>query len=241
MSVTSLPPCLSPTRLSRYAGGLALCVIGALAGAQPNGNAPTNGVYTCSDAQGRRLTSDRPIMACIDREQREIGRSGAVRRVIPPTLTAAERDAREALEREAAIERQRVHEAQQRDRALAARYPNQAVLEASRKDALAQTQAVVDTAQQRIAELTRDRKKLDGEMEFYRGNPSRAPASLRHAIEDIEQELQAQRRAIASQQDERDRINARFDEQAGRLRPLWEARTAAAQDNVVDPSLRQRR
>ena len=29
------------------------------------------GIYTCVDATGRRITSDRPIMSCIDREQRE--------------------------------------------------------------------------------------------------------------------------------------------------------------------------
>ena len=28
------------------------------------------GIYTCVDAQGRRLTSDRPIVQCADREQR---------------------------------------------------------------------------------------------------------------------------------------------------------------------------
>ena len=27
-------------------------------------------IYTCVDAQGRRITSDRPIAACMDREQR---------------------------------------------------------------------------------------------------------------------------------------------------------------------------
>ena len=35
-------------------------------------------IYTCIDAQGRRITSDRPIPQCLDREQRELSRSGIV-------------------------------------------------------------------------------------------------------------------------------------------------------------------
>ncbi|OYX12745.1 MAG: DUF4124 domain-containing protein, partial [Acidovorax sp. 32-64-7] len=30
----------------------------------------TGSIYTCVDRQGRRLTADRPIAECLDREQR---------------------------------------------------------------------------------------------------------------------------------------------------------------------------
>ena len=65
---------------------LALCGGPVLAQTEPAG-----GIYSCVDAYGRRLTSDRPILSCIDREQRELNRSGGTRRVIPPTLSATER------------------------------------------------------------------------------------------------------------------------------------------------------
>ena len=73
---------------------LAACALlwgttGALA--QGSGTPAPGGIYTCIDAHGRRLTSDRPIPACIDREQRELNRDGTVRRIIPPTLTATDR------------------------------------------------------------------------------------------------------------------------------------------------------
>ena len=84
--------------------GLAAAVLGgAPAWAQAGKQGAAGGIYTCIDAHGRRLTSDRPILSCIDREQRELNSSGTTRRVIPPTLTAAEREAREARERELAI------------------------------------------------------------------------------------------------------------------------------------------
>ncbi|WP_432214584.1 DUF4124 domain-containing protein, partial [Salmonella enterica] len=36
------------------------------------------GIYTCVDAKGRKLTADRPILDCIDREQKELNASGQV-------------------------------------------------------------------------------------------------------------------------------------------------------------------
>ena len=81
-------------------GGLLLATLGAdLARAQAPG--PSGGIYTCVDAKGRKITSDRPIVDCIDREQVELNPSGTVRRKVGPSLTAQERAAEEAKEREA--------------------------------------------------------------------------------------------------------------------------------------------
>ncbi len=205
--------------------GLAAAVLGgAPAWAQAGKQGAAGGIYTCIDAHGRRLTSDRPILSCIDREQRELNSSGTTRRVIPPTLTDAEREAREARERELAIERQRAQNIIRRDQALITRYPDKAAHDAGRAEALSQTQIVVDAAEARLAELAKERKALDDEMEFYRKDPSKAPAKVRRGIEDNAQAVEAQRRAIAGQQDERNRINARFDEEAARLQQLWQAR-----------------
>ena len=188
--------------------------------------APGGGIYSCVDAQGRRITADRPIAACIDRPQSELNRSGTTVRVIPPSPTATEREAQQAREREAVLERQRARDALRRDQGLVNRYPNAAAHDADRKKALAQTQSVIDTAQKRIDELQADRKVLDEEMEFYRKDPSRAPGKLRRAIESNAQDVQEQRRAIASQQEEQDRINARYDAEAAHLKTLWAGMSA---------------
>ncbi len=201
---------------------LALCSAPALAQTEAAG-----GIYSCVDAHGRRLTSDRPILSCIDREQRELNRSGSTRRVIPPTLSATEREARARQEREAELAQQRARDAISRDQALVTRYPDKAAHEAGRREALAQTQAVTQVAQQRLVELATERKTLDEEMEFYRKDPSKAPVKLRRDIEHNTQSVAEQRRAIAAQQGERDRINARFDEEARRLQALWPGRQPA--------------
>ena len=203
----------------------ALLALALLCGA---GWAEAQAIYSCTDRQGRHLKSDRPSLDCLDREQRELGRSGATRRVIPPTPTAAERAARESEERELATARERALNMVRRDQALLMRYPDAASHDAARAQALAQTQVVVDTAERRIAELAAERQALDEEMEFYRKDPSRAPPKLRRDLDDNTQATQAQRRAIAAQQDERQRIHARFDEEAARLNPLWSARSVDA-------------
>ena len=196
-------------------------------GASAQTGQPPPHIYACIDAQGHRLTSDRLIMACLDREQRELSGTGVVVRVIPPSLSAAERNAREARERDAALQIQRQREAIRRDQALLARYPDKAAHQDSRNQALAQVQTTIDAIQRRIAALTSERQTLDNELEFYHGNPAKAPAKLQRAINDNTQAMQEQRRVLASQQDERQRINARFDEQTSRLQPLWDAKTAA--------------
>lgn len=47
-------------------------------------------IYSCTDAKGRRITSDRPIAECLDREQRELSNTGTVKRIVKPVMTAEE-------------------------------------------------------------------------------------------------------------------------------------------------------
>ena len=42
-------------------------------------------MYTCVDAKGNTIVRDRPIVECLDREQRVLNRDGSVQRVVPPT------------------------------------------------------------------------------------------------------------------------------------------------------------
>lgn len=214
--------------------GVLLALTASWAGAQNSG--AVGSIYTCVDAQGRRLTSDRPILACNDREQRELNNSGTTKRVVGPTLTAKEREAEEARKRDAEADRQRARDAIRRDEALVNRYPNAAAHDEGRKKALAQSQVVVDAAQARIDDLKQERKGLDEEMEFYKKDPSKAPAKVRRAIEANAEAVGTQQRAIASQHDERSRINAQFDEQLARLKLLWQAQASGSSGPASSPA-----
>lgn len=193
-------------------------------------------IYTCIDAKGRRLTSDRPILDCIDREQQELGPSGKVVRKIGPSLTAEEQKAAEDRVRKETEEREHQLEEKRRDRALLARYPDRASHDKERKGQLAAVDVVIAAARERESELKWQRKQLDTELEFYGKDMKRAPALLKRHYADNDNAQATQERYIASQLEEKGRINARFDEELGRLAPLWAQVTAAAAASAASPS-----
>lgn len=211
MKTTRKPLGVPPLSSAAFAAALALFTAHAAA----------SGIYTCVDASGRRLTSDRPILECIDREQRELNPSGTVRRVIAPSYTAQERAALEAKARKDAEEQRRLADERLRLRALATRFPDQASFERERAAAMATLEEVMASASRRTSELRIERRRLDGEVEFYAKDPARAPASLRRAIEDNERALQAQERFIADQTKERQRVADYFDDIQAQLLTLW--------------------
>lgn len=162
------------------------------------------GIYSCTDASGRRITSDRPITQCLDREQRELGSSGTVKRVIPPSYTADERARIEAEKRKEAEAQARIADEKRRDKALFMRYPNKAAHDRERAEALNQ-----------------QRREIDTELEFYQNDPKKAPEWLRRKLEDNDHEQKTQQRFLFAQVEEKARVNARFDEELARLRRLW--------------------
>lgn len=181
------------------------------------------GIYVCVDAKGRRLTSDRPIMECLDREQRELSSSGVTRRVVPASLTAEERARAQAQAEAEAAQRARDMDQKRRDRALLARYPNQRLHDAEREKQLAQLTGSKSVIEQRQAELRQQQQALHDEMQFYRQDPSKAPAWLKHRVADNASQLATQEQLLANHAQERQRLNARFDEELLRLKQLWGA------------------
>lgn len=201
-------------------GAILLATLGAeFASAQ---GAPGS-IYTCTDRQGRRLTADRPIPECTDREQRELGPTGVVRRQIGPTLTEHERSALDAQRRKEAEERTRLLEDRRRERVLTARYPDKPTHDVERTAAIQLVDDVTATAEKRIADLAQQRKALDLEMEFYKRDPSKAPMDLRRKIAENEDSIVERQRFIADQEREKRRIHERFDTELAQLRRLWEA------------------
>ena len=179
------------------------------------------GIYSCVDSKGRKLTSDRPIAECADREQKLLNPSGTVREKVGPTLTAPERAEVEAREKLELQERARRDEDKRRDRALLLRYPSRAVHDVERAEALKQIGVVKAAAANRVEELLRQRVALDAEMEFYKKDPGKAPPPLRRQVDELAKNLAVQKRFIADQEGEITRVNVRFDEELGRLQQLW--------------------
>jgi len=176
-------------------------------------------IYTCVDSTGKRLTSDRPIPECQNRDQRLLNSDGSTRQVVPPTPTADERAAAEAREQQEALARANQREAIRRDRNLLMRFPNEAAHGKARESALEDTRKAMRTSEARLALLEKERKPLLDESEFYVGKP--LPPKLKQQIEGNDAATEAQRSLLANQQLEIGRVNALYDAELERLRKLW--------------------
>ncbi len=201
-------------RALRLSGGV-LCLLLLASGAV------AQGIYTCVDAKGRKITADRPIPDCIDRDQQELSRSGTVIRKVSPTLTAKERAVQDEKEKLAAIETTRQQDEKRRERALLLRYPNRKAHDRERNIALAVVEDIIASSQKRTQTLIEERVALDTEMEFYLKDPSKAPFALKGRLESNISNQKAQQQFVISQGLEKARLNRRFDEELVTLQQLW--------------------
>ena len=232
VSVTSPSGLPVVSRLVRRVGVAWLAVLASV-------SAYAQSVYTCTDARGRKLTSDRPIPECTDREQKVLGPTGTVKGTVAPTLTARERADEEEKAKALQEDQARVTEEKRRNRALLMRYPKQAAHDRERAESLAQVGTVRHSAETRLAELRRDKARLDTEMEFYRQDPKKAPPLLRRQVDEVNQSIAAQQRFIADQDAEATRINQRFDEELVRLKRLWAQQSASVAGSAPSAPARQ--
>jgi hypothetical protein len=212
---------------------IACCAAALLGGSTLGASAqvPAGSIYTCIDSNGRRLTSDRPIANCTDREQRVLNRDGSLRLVIPPSLTADERTAREAQERKVAAEQAARREAVRADRNMMQRYSDEAAHDKAREAAIDRARLSLDASRKRLEELAAERKPLDDEAEFYKSKT--LPTKLKAQFDANDAAVQAQRALIGTAEAELVRLNALYDAELARLRKLW----AGAEPGSLGPDV----
>ena len=186
-----------------------------------SGNAMAQSIYTCVDGKGRKITSDRQIAECTDRTQHELSPSGTVRRVLGPTLTERERTAQDEKEKLDTAVRMREQEEKRRNRALLLRYPNRASHDKERELALVQVDELARAAVLRMQELAAQRVSINSDFEFFKKDPGKAPAALVRRRDENDSNVAGQTRYVAEQMLEKQRVNARFDEELVKLQQLW--------------------
>ena len=179
------------------------------------------GIYSCVDEKGRKITSDRPIAECMDRAQKEMNPSGTVRRVVAPPPTAKDRAAEQEKEKQDAEAKLQLAEDKRRDRELAKRYPSRASHDKERATALAQVNESSDASAKRVQDLAEQRKGIVAELDFYKSTPGKAPPNLKRRLDETDANIVNLKRLVAEQDAEKKRINQRFDEEAAKLRPQW--------------------
>ena len=200
---------------------LTLVGLGGLAGtASAQNQPPTPGkIYSCVDASGRRLSSDRPIPECLSQEQRLLGKDGSTRGALPPLVSREEAERLEQLQKQRAQEQSQQNDAARRDRALLLKYPDSNTHDIARIRALAPVQKLIDAARLRLGALEAESKSLTNE---------RAALGFKAVPEELKQRtnmndgaLEAQRNILHNHEVERERVNQQFDTERSRLLLLW--------------------
>lgn len=177
------------------------------------------GIYSCVDGAGKRLTSDRPIQECLDREQRVLNKDGSQKQTLPPRMNAEERAAEEERQRARALQEATRKDAMRRDRNLMLRFPDEVAHNKARESALDDLRKGIELSERHLKDLQDNRKPLLADAEFYQGK--RLPGKLRSKLEANEAQQQAQRDIIQNQKAETGRINALYDAELAHLRKLW--------------------
>jgi hypothetical protein len=182
--------------------------------------AHAQGIYTCVDASGRRLTADRPIPECLGRDQQELNSNGTVRRRLPPSLTPAEQAVADEKARAIEEEQRLAAEARRRDRALKSRYPDEASHQAARRAALGRLDAEAAATEKSLAALSQRRSALQDERRLA-GSDTQKASRLQAQLDDLDHQQAALGRAQSAHAAERRRVTDLYDEELARLRQLW--------------------
>ena len=178
-------------------------------------------IYTCTDANGKQLVSDRPISACIDREQKLLSGSAVVKKVVPPSYTMQESAAIEERKKQA---EQDALKAQARERSiamLAQRYPDCIAHQKARNEAAKEILVRIHAGNARLQTVKADRQNINKELEFYKKNPDKIPTKLREQIKTNNESETAAVRYLEQQNKELAALHKRFDNEAVLLGSAW--------------------
>lgn len=215
-----------------------LCV-GLMLSATP-ARATLGSIFSCT-VNGKTFTADRVPSECANSDVREMNRDGSVRRVIARPLTLDEQRAR-AMEAKKRLEEEDKQLAQRRrDKSLLEAYATDEEIEVARGKAMESSQALIARANQRLANLHGERKKLDNESEFYKKRV--VPEEIKRGYVSLTQQSTAEEKIIHDAQVEIQRINERFDAEKKRFRELLALGARPVQRNpetdiLLDPRFR---
>jgi len=205
-------------RFVRPCFALSLALGLACTGSWAQSTTPKGRVYTCKDANGKLLTSDRPLPECQGREQRILGKDGTTVQIIEAPLTDDQKAAREVELTKKKVEDDRRREQFRRDKALLNTYENADDIDSKRQRALQQVEREARESEKRMNQLEKQAADNAAEAEFYKKKAM--PADLRRRIDENEAASRAERLLYASKRDEVAQVNLKFDEDKKRYLDL---------------------
>ncbi len=224
----------------RVRAALTPLVLGACLFATSQATSAQQSIFTCT-VNGKTFSADRPPAECANADMRELNRDGSLRRVIARPLTLDEQRAR-AMDAKKRLEQEDKQLAQRRlDKSLLEAYASEEEIEAARNKALDSSNQLIARANQRLAGLNGERKKLDDESEFYKKRV--LPDQIKRSYVSNKQQVGAEEKVVSEARAEIQRINDRFDAEKKRFGELLAQGARPVQRNpetdiLLDPRFR---
>ena len=181
-------------------------------------------IYTCKDANGKTITSDRPLPECQGREGRVLSGQGTTVKKIDAPLTPEQIAAREAKEQRKRVEEERRREQLRKDKALLNTYASLDDIESKRQRALSQVEREARESERRISLLERQASENRSEADFYKKKAM--PSDLKRRLDENEAALKAEKNLFGQKKDEVAQVNVKFDEDKKRYLDLIGAASA---------------
>ena len=191
-------------------GGLLLL---ALVGPASSLAAPS--IFCCNNEAGRQVCGDVLPSACYGRAYRELGYTGRTARTVEAPLTGEQRVQRAAEEQRRSEQERLLNEQRRKDQALLNTYGSEKDIEIMRSRAERDLATAIKAAEERIAEIRRQRKKFEDEAEFYKKR--QLPADVAKGLRDADQEIRAQESVIESKKKDLEAIRLKYDEDLRRF------------------------
>ena len=183
-------------------------------------------IYSCKDATGRVITSDRPIPECADRAVTVRKNVGQTAKEIPRPLTPEERrkaQAEEARQKELAIAEE---ERQKQERYLLTHYRSEDDIERDRKEKLNSVKEKIRIGNEQIQFVTKLLTDLDAEkLRRPQASPAES-ASFDNRANALKNSIKKTQDSNYAAETEQAKINAQFDAILKQYREIVQERKA---------------
>lgn len=169
-------------------------------------------IYVCKDANGRTLTSDRPIPECADRAMKELNSNGLTKRDIPAPLTPEQiRQKKEAEEKKTQDEKN-VVEQRKRDEFLLSTYKSEHQIETERLRAITQLRNNINIARTAKGVAEQRYKAAQSEVTILKEKGNAIPVPLRERIADAEKSVALEASNAQAMEAELGKVKERYDD-----------------------------
>ncbi len=181
-------------------------------------------IYSCKDATGHTISSDRPIPECLDRAVKVRRNNGQYQRDIPPALSAEER-------RQAQIEQEKQKNAElaeenrlKEERFLLAHYRSENDIELMRGRSLDALKERIRLGKEQTAAVSQLLLQLQAEQPGNAKKSATEAAALHGRAVELEQSIKKSKIINDAYEKEQIRINSQFDDTLKHYREIVESK-----------------